>query len=77
MHYLSEVAEGSGTTASVGLATTRAACEACILLSERCQTWSDGPLISRVVLLNGQRKIQWISKACSRLRFSNPAPGQY
>ena len=45
-------AEGSGTTAGVGC--TRAACEACILLFERRQTWSDGPLISRVVLANGQ-----------------------
>ena len=54
LNFLSEELEGSGPTAGVGLATTRAACEACILLSERCQTWSDGPLISRVVLVNGQ-----------------------
>ena len=38
MYYLSEVAEGSGTTAGVGLATTKAACEACILLTRRGPT---------------------------------------
>lgn len=46
---IAATSEGSGTTAGVGLATTRAACEACTLLFGWCQTCSDGPVIGPAV----------------------------